>query len=139
MTELFHFKGRIQTSKSQLLRALLLKFYRPDLEIDGDSNCDDVLVMNAALEDYLSGKREIHCGESGLALRLLTAFFSRKPEEWKLTGTDRLLSRPMQDLIEPLEQLGPRVRHEGTHICVDGKNWTAPKGGLDVQTSLSSQ
>ncbi len=99
----FQFRGEIPSSKSGLNRAWLAKSYFSNLNIHGDSNCDDVRYMKLGLL-HLAQKKEIFCGDAGTVFRFLAMRASREPGVWTLTGTPRLLSRPHDDLIFIMNQ-----------------------------------
>jgi 3-phosphoshikimate 1-carboxyvinyltransferase len=134
----FFYRGPIPASKSLLNRALLIQSYFPQLIIEGDSGCDDVRYMKAALESFRQ-KKEIHCGEAGTVLRFMALRASREPGTWKLTGSRRLFERPQQEIALMLEQLGVSCFFSATELKIQGQGWKKPSVPLQVQRSKSSQ
>ncbi|MBY0470882.1 3-phosphoshikimate 1-carboxyvinyltransferase [bacterium] len=134
----FHFRGRIPASKSQLIRALLLQDELPSLTIIGDSQCDDVAAMRRGLQ-ALRQNKVADCGEAGLVLRLLLARASRVSGQQVLTGSERLLERPLTPLVAALEQLGVRVTSDQNQLRVLSQGWQKPSGPVRLDVSKSSQ
>lgn len=101
-------------SKSISARALIVQALAGQTGmIDNLSCCDDTRAMLHALGD---GRRAtvIDIGASGTAMRFLTAFFAiADGEEHLLTGTPRMLQRPIGPLVEALCALGAEIHYEG--------------------------
>jgi 3-phosphoshikimate 1-carboxyvinyltransferase len=134
----FKYQGPIPASKSLMNRALLIQSYFPDLTIQGDSNCDDVLLMKSAVKS-LHEKSEIHCGEAGTVLRFMALRAAREPGTWKLTGSKRLFQRPQEDIVLILEQLGVSCRLHPEMMLIKGEGWKRPQVPVLVQRRKSSQ
>ena len=101
-------------SKSISARALIVQAYAgQDGMIAGLSDCDDTLAMRHALT---VGRHEttVDIGASGTAMRFLTAYFAtREGETHILTGTARMLQRPIGPLVDALRTLGAEIHYEG--------------------------
>ncbi len=134
----FDYRGFIPSSKSLMNRCLTVASYADQLQIVGDSGCEDVQKMRAALPALVRGE-EVDCGSAGTVFRFLAFRASRIPGRHVLTGTARLLSRPQETLIEILEQLGVRARLDGTRFVVESEGWRDPRGPLVIDRSKSSQ
>ncbi|MDE6269232.1 MAG: 3-phosphoshikimate 1-carboxyvinyltransferase [Muribaculaceae bacterium] len=82
---------------------------------------------------------EADAGESGAALRFGTAILAATPgAEVTLTGSPRLLSRPMQPLLDMLRSLGADVEADAQgRITVHGRSLQG--GRLEVEATVSSQ
>ncbi len=136
---------RIPASKSELIRALVLQSFEPSLVISGESACDDVVRVQTALEGLESGQKRLHLGDSGLGLRCLAFRVSRCASEGSvlLTGSQRLLSRPHDELWQGLRELGCSIELEGGET--PGVRITPPEGGewtvdsLQISGARSSQ
>ncbi len=113
------------------------------------SEAEDIRVLSAALEQVLSSetetsfsdRNELDLGDSGTALRFLTACLSVRPGRWILKGSPRLCERPMRPLLEALRACGADIRcldQEGfAPLEIHGK---ALKGGeVELNASSSSQ
>ncbi len=62
-----------------------------------------------------ANKAELFIGNAGTAARFLSAFLTLGNGEYLLDGEPRMRERPIQDLIEALQQLG--VKLEATNHC----------------------
>ena len=131
----FEFKGELAASKSLLNRALILKAYAPELRIVGDSNSRDVLFLKEALK---SSETEFQVGEGGTTLRFLAIYLSRKPGQWKISGSARLFSRPMKGLTNLLSQLSVSFQVQEQSLMIHTQGWKIPDV-LQVDLSESSQ
>ncbi len=137
---------RVPASKSELIRALLIQGFEPSVRITGHSDCEDVRHVRGALASLTEGQQALDLGDSGLGFRCLALRASRHGRTagsspgWFLKGTDRLLSRPHDELQRVLEELGCQVRPTPR-----GWTITPPPGGqwarssLQVSGSVSSQ
>ena len=67
------------------------------------SDCDDTQVMLRALS---FGEERADIGAAGTAMRFLTALYAATPGHHRLTGTERMLQRPIGVLVDALRQLG---------------------------------
>lgn len=136
----FRYAGQLPASKSHLNRWLCVGSYARGLVIDGDSRCDDVVRMKAALAAMAAGERTLECGAAGTVLRFLLARVSREPGAWCLTGTRKLISRPQNGLLAALGTLGVQFRTDLDSIVVEGDGWHAPTTGpVSIDRSVSSQ
>ncbi len=131
----FDFKGEVKSSKSYFNRALILSHYKKNLQIKGDTQSQDVLFLQKALQNLTS---EIEVGEGGTTLRFLTFLVSRIPGRWTLRGSPRLFSRPQKEMQNILEQLGVRLRLSESSLAIDSEGWR-PASVLRLDLSKSSQ
>ena len=134
----FNFKGELPGSKSMLNRALIALSYNPDIKIVGDSDCDDVRLMQQGLADLFSG-RTVDCGHAGTVLRFLALRASRIPGSHKLKGSERLFQRPHQELLQILGQLGVDAKWQSGSITIVSRGWRLMVDGLQVNSERSSQ
>jgi 3-phosphoshikimate 1-carboxyvinyltransferase len=132
------FVGRIPASKSILNRLLIIQSYQSGLQIVGDSDCDDVVLMKAGLQSLLEGK-PMECGQAGTVLRFLALRASRVPGKHILRGHATLMARPQQELVKILGQLGVQVTLEKDQLIVDGDGWRPQGDTLHVPVERSSQ
>ena len=111
--------------------------YSPYL-IDNLSDSDDTKV----LEQVLNGAGNyFDIGHAGTAMRFLTAFLSKIVGEWTLTGSERMLQRPIGILVDALRKLGASIEYDGQEgyppLRIVG---TALTGGvIELDGSISSQ
>jgi len=99
----------ISGSKSETNRLLLLQALFPELTIKNTSNSDDSEAMMRALT-IQNGLADIH--HAGTAMRFLTAYFAiHENHEITLTGSQRMQERPIEILVEALQQLGADISY----------------------------
>lgn len=134
----FSFTGALPASKSILNRLLILRSFKPELEIIGDSTCDDVRAMKLGLQNLGQGA-PIDCASAGTTLRFLALRAARLPGEHLLIGSRELFSRPQKPLFDLLTQLGCRVRQDNNSLYITTTGWQKPNGPLLVDVSQSSQ
>ena len=109
-------------SKSIGARFLVATYFNGSLPIDPffDDN-EDLMVLQQALLEILSdeepidyGDSQIDVGASGTALRFVAAVCASSPgADYVITGTDRLMHRPMVPLIQLLNETGADVEALG--------------------------
>jgi len=134
----FSYRGSVSASKSILNRALIVQSFNPQVKISGDSNCEDVRLMKAALSGFQKGERRFECGQAGTTFRFLTLRLSREPGEWALQANPRLLSRPQTGLFQVLDQLSVEHKISGDSLILQGRGWK-PVDELVVDSTESSQ
>lgn len=99
----------LPASKSISHRALIINALCKDGgTIENLSDCDDTVVLARALQCE-SGTIDV--GASGTALRFLTAYLATKNGSFTLTGSPRLLQRPIAPLVDALRTLGADIRY----------------------------
>lgn len=134
----FYFLGKGPFSKSLLLRALIVQSYFPDLQIIGDSHCDDVLSMKKGLKN-LRLKVPIEGLQGGAVLRFLALRASRLSGCFMLKGTSRLFQRPMQELQTILNQLTCEVKWQKDGLILKSSGWHISGDALTISSHCSSQ
>ncbi|MFO8235383.1 MAG: 3-phosphoshikimate 1-carboxyvinyltransferase [Bacteroidales bacterium] len=83
-------------------------------------------------------QNQIHAGESGLGIRLITAVTALLDTEITITGTGTLQNRPMQVMEKALSQLGAHCQTNNGYLPIKVKG--PIKGGtIETEGSLSSQ
>jgi len=134
----FRFQGDIPASKSMMNRALLVQSHDPQIQISGNSNCDDVRHMKMAIAAFIQ-KKEMNCGEAGTVIRFMSLRASREKGVFRLIGSPRLLNRPQDDLVYLLDQLSVRCQLLPNQIVVQSEGWKKPLVPLRVHRNSSSQ
>lgn len=129
----------ITGSKSESNRLLLLQALYPEISIENLSNSDDSEVMQMALN---TSETTIDIHHAGTAMRFLTAYFaSQDGREIVLTGSQRMKERPIQILVEALEQLGADIAYMENEGCpplkIKGK--ILKKDKVKLKANVSSQ
>ena len=136
-----HYNIKLPDNKSVKIRLMVADFVRGRAlpQLSGD-DCNDVAVVRRALDalstDYGAPVR-IDVEDCGAALRFITALAAAIPRRTVITGTPRLMQRPLSPLINALNSAGASVKKIGNDIVVDGKILNVSE--LCVDASLSSQ
>jgi 3-phosphoshikimate 1-carboxyvinyltransferase len=101
----------------------------------------EALVIRGSKGELKASQSPIFLGNSGTSMRLLTAVAVLTAGKSVLTGTDRLTSRPIQDLLDGLAQLGVTARSLGSRGCppVEIEGRRVHGGRVELNCSLSSQ
>ena len=133
-------KVHLPASKSLSNRALLLaSLSGPGSSVEHLSSCDDTYVLWRALHER---PYEVDVQAAGTAMRFLTAYFSVcEGEEHVLTGTPRMLQRPIGVLVDALRSLGADVSYTGREgyppLRVRGR--ALEGGSVQLPADVSSQ
>lgn len=131
----------LPTSKSISARALIINALAEEAcELVALSDCDDTQAMLSALSGHSSSTIDI--GAAGTAMRFLTAYFAtREGETHLLTGTPRMLQRPIGILVDALRSLGADIEYVGAEgyppLRIHGRRLRG--GTVSVEASVSSQ
>ncbi len=118
----FSFRGTLPASKSILNRLLILQSYQPELEIIGDSNCDDVQLMRKALKDLNEGMA-LDCGSAGTTFRFLALRVSRLEAENFLRASPRLLERGHDELLNLLAEFQVESELDPDGLIISSGGW----------------
>lgn len=128
----------LPASKSLSARALMLGALAGGWRIDNLSDCDDTRAMRLAVD-----RRPALCdiGAAGTAMRFSTAFFAVTPGLRRLTGSKRMLERPVRPLVEALRSLGADIRYAGREGFppLDIRGRRLEGGEAEVPAGISSQ
>jgi 3-phosphoshikimate 1-carboxyvinyltransferase len=81
---------------------------------------------------------EIHCGESGLSIRMFTPLVALSDQEISINGSGSLASRPMDFFDEILPKLGVSIRSNDGKLPLVIRGPIKP-ADIEVDGSLSSQ
>lgn len=139
MTPAFSFFGQIPASKSLFNRALIAASYaQHPVEILGFSDSDDIELMKAALQS-LRSYQPIDCGQAGTVLRFMALRASRQPGEHELRGSQRLFSRPQDELLRILRQLGVEAKLLSDRLVIRSLGWKPMGDSLHIPSDRSSQ
>ena len=81
----------------------------------------------------------IYLGNSGTSIRLLTAVAALGKDNYTLLGNDRMAQRPIQALVDALQQIGVQTRSAENNGCppveVNGKNLSGTTVAINCRTS----
>ncbi len=132
-------KIAITGSKSETNRLLLLQALYPNIILQNVSTADDSVVMIKALQ---GNENHIDIHHAGTTMRFLTAFFAiQEGREVVLTGSSRMKERPIQILVEALQQLDADISYAENNgfppLQIKGKKLT--KNKVTLPANVSSQ
>lgn len=129
----------ISGSKSESNRLLILQKLFPEILIENLSDSDDSVHMQHALstKDLL-----VDIGHAGTAMRFLTSYFAvNEGRETVLTGSERMQNRPIEILVNALQNLGANISYEAKDgyppIRIKGTKITKEK--VQINGNVSSQ
>ena len=137
-------------NKSLRIREMVSEFvFRGTLLPVSDTDCHDVLVMHRALR-IIAGVSQtgqsgnltvIDVEDCGAAYRFLMPLLALTPGNWLLTGTPRLLQRPILPLVDVLRGIGADIEKVEHGWLIKGKTLPNSNNGLalTIDASQSSQ
>jgi 3-phosphoshikimate 1-carboxyvinyltransferase len=129
----------ISGSKSESNRLLILQQLVARLQIENLSDSDD----SNHLQHALTTKEEVvDIGHAGTAMRFLTAYFATKEgREVVLTGSERMQNRPIEILVNALQDLGAQISYEDKvgYPPIRIKGTRIVKDKVQINGNVSSQ
>lgn len=138
-TKLLNGSIELPSSKSISNRALIIQALCTDaLQIHNLSAAKDTLVLQEALN---GNDRVINIGDTGTAMRFLTAYLSTQEGTYTIDGSERMRERPIKQLVAALNQLGANITYlenEGyPPVQINGK--ITQGGSIKIDAGMSSQ
>lgn len=123
-------------SKSVSNRALMAAALAGDLAcIDHLSDADDTRILHHLLRER---PRVMHCGLGGTTFRFLLAWATvQRGSTHVITGEEKLLERPHEDLLDALRKLGALIDRTEEGYSVKGVRLDG--GAIDLHSPISSQ
>ena len=104
----------LPASKSISNRVLIIHALCADFfSIENLSTAQDTVTMKQILQDFAQAKKEFNVGHAGTTFRFLTAFLATKVGTQTLTGSPRMLQRPIGPLVDALRQIGADIEYLG--------------------------
>jgi 3-phosphoshikimate 1-carboxyvinyltransferase len=114
------------------------------LGVKVDANGDRVRVTGVGLGGLRKSRRALDAGNSGTTMRLLTGILAGQAFRSTIDGDRSLRKRPMRRVIEPLSQMGARIRAgdggyapleiEGAHLA--SIEYTLPVPSAQVKSAV---
>lgn len=134
----------LPTSKSILIRKLFVNYlYFNEIDSIGTDIPEDVNIVFKNI-CFIKEKQcnkvsvnKIDVGECGAAYRFFMALLSITEGDWLLTGTERLLQRPIRPLVDALKSVGADICESNQGWLIHGKNLQTEK--IRIDASKSSQ
>lgn len=102
---------------------------------------DDRIVVHGTNGVLKPCSDPVYLGNSGTSMRLLTGVAALGDGMYTLTGTERMLERPIQDLLDGLNQIGVFARSVNKDGCppVEIRGGRVKGGVLSLKCKISSQ
>ncbi len=85
------------------------------------------------------GSGLLHFNNAGTPLRLVSSVAALTPGEWTVTGSDRMLQRPIADLVNALRELGVDVEDTAGRLPIRIRGGSMRGGTVNLDASKSSQ
>ena len=132
---------QLPDNKSLRIRELMWSWVRKRVVLPISTNdCRDICITHRALEtisDFVetchgeslqSGKTSVHpvmvdVEDCGAAYRFLMPVLTATPGAWLLTGTERLLQRPILPLVDVLRSIGAEIERVVDGWLIHGKSF----------------
>ncbi|MDE7407376.1 MAG: 3-phosphoshikimate 1-carboxyvinyltransferase [Muribaculaceae bacterium] len=139
--ELIEATLQMPLSKSISNRALIIAALTHGAELPAEvAECNDTEILLQALHD--DSADTIDVAAAGTAMRFLTAYFAATPGRTvTITGSERMLQRPIGPLVDALSQIGASIEYIGEQgfppLRITGKRLKG--GSVDLNASVSSQ
>lgn len=105
------------------------------LGADVERNQDELIIHSRGIQPV---RDEIHCGESGLSVRMFTPLAALSERKITIGGSGSLLTRPMGFFDEILPQLNVKISSRDGKLPVTVQGPLVPKN-IEVDGSISSQ
>ncbi|MDO4478381.1 MAG: 3-phosphoshikimate 1-carboxyvinyltransferase [Lachnospiraceae bacterium] len=109
---------------------------RMGISVEKDN--EELLIHGKGLHGLTAPTETLDAGNSGTTTRLLSGILAGQRFSSRITGDSSLTSRPMKRIMEPLTQMGARIRSEQGNGCapliIDG----APLQGITYHTPVAS-
>lgn len=131
----------LNSSKSMLIRQLILSFlYGEKLEGICANDSEDVKLVHHLLSIINQGFKDnetvnLDVSDCGAAYRFLMAVAAVTPGRWHLTGTPRLLTRPILPLVVALQQIGADITPSASGWDITGRPLHAKRVSVDCTKS----
>ncbi len=132
-------------SKSIFIRELALQFLnRQPLTAPDQQAAEDIHITYQALSTVYQHLNKadnaftpIHVGDCGAAFRFLMAVLAITPGHWLLTGSERMLQRPILPLVNALHSIGADIASTADGWRITGQPLHAQQ--INIDGSESSQ
>lgn len=137
-----HIKTVLPASKSISNRVLIINALSGSPRSVGNlAECDDTAVMLEALHNEKNVEKAVDVHGAGTSMRFLTAYFGLSAPKHVITGSSRMLQRPISILVEALRSLGAEIDYMGNEgfppLKVGGGNMRG--GVISLPANVSSQ
>lgn len=129
----------LPSSKSLSNRALIIQALCGDgIQIKNLSEAEDTQILQKILNE---NPAIVDIGDAGTAMRFLTAYYSIQEKETTLTGSTRMLQRPIGPLVDALRSMGVGIEYLGNEgyppLKISGNKKL--KNTVTIRSDVSSQ
>lgn len=134
---------KLNRSKSLFIRYLIFCYTRYNVILPVQTReAEDVQTVFRCLQTIKQSQNhtepvQVNVADCGAAYRFLTALLAVTPGKWFLTGSPRILERPILPLVHSLQRAGANLQPEKDGILVTGTILRAPE--MEIDCTLSSQ
>jgi 3-phosphoshikimate 1-carboxyvinyltransferase len=99
------------------------------------------LIIHGGSGRFQACKKPIYLGNSGTSMRLLTGIVSIGEGVYTLTGSDRMCERPIQDLLDSLNQIHVKAMSKNNNGCppIEVHGGKVDGGSVSINCEKSSQ
>jgi 3-phosphoshikimate 1-carboxyvinyltransferase len=136
-SRIFNLSGGDDNSRTvRAFRQMGVEIFR-----DGDALC----VEGKGWDGLRAPDEPVNCGNSGTTMRLLSGLLAGRPFHSELDGDSSLRQRPMKRVIDPLSQMGARIRSRAGNglapLEIDGGglrgiNYRMPIASAQVKSAI---
>ncbi|MFZ1497338.1 MAG: 3-phosphoshikimate 1-carboxyvinyltransferase, partial [Saprospiraceae bacterium] len=131
----------IESSKSISNRALIINALTNNkCTLTHLSTANDTLLLQRLLAQQTT---EYNAEDAGTTFRFLTAYLSIQPFDSTLTGTSRMMQRPIAPLVDALRQIGATIQYlknEGfPPLKILGSKFRQQTSTVAIRADISSQ
>lgn len=132
---------KLPASKSLSNRALIIQALNNNILIKNLSTADDTQILHQLLKE-IKPDALLDCQHAGTTFRFLTAYLCLQNGTQTLTGSKRMLERPIGPLVDSLRLMGADISylgHEGYPPLKISSNSLNPPNEIDIAANYSSQ
>ncbi|TNE82295.1 MAG: hypothetical protein EP332_00925 [Bacteroidetes bacterium] len=131
----------LPSSKSHSNRLLILQALAEEpVVLHPLSDARDTVILKKLLEQIRlsnGAQLDLDCLDAGTVFRFLMAYCSVNPGSYRLFGSERLMERPITDLVSALQSLGASLKQKPDAWYITGK--ALDGGELELSNVQSSQ
>ncbi len=111
------------------------------------SNADDSVLLNKLLNDIRIKEQKdlqeeaiiLDCKNAGTVFRFLTAFLPTQKQNYILTGSQRMLKRPIANLVDSLVNMGANIQYQEEEgfppLRISSAIWQFDEVNIDISQS----
>lgn len=106
--------------------------------VDIENQKDKVLVRGRGIRGLKKTEHVLDCGNSGTTTRLISGILAAQNFTTTLTGDASIRKRPMKRIIDPLSQMGAKIRCLNDNGCAPMEITGSPLCGIDYPSPVAS-